>query len=85
MRIDFSTNFVYTAQLLQTKTETKMREFHEATSNEHVDLWFAVKQFIEDNDISCEETIYQTDRVVENALDFIAKLANIVGYIEYDE
>jgi hypothetical protein len=37
-----------------------------------------VKKFMVDNRISCEETIYQSDRVIENAYDFIADLFNIV-------
>ena len=38
------------------------------------------RQFIEDQDICCEETVYQTDRVIVNAYDFIAGVCNIVGY-----
>lgn len=39
-----------------------------------------VRKFMSDNDITCEETIYQTDRVIENAYDFIAELCGAVGY-----
>jgi hypothetical protein len=37
-----------------------------------------VKKFMMDNKISCEETIYQNDLVIENAYEFIADLFNIV-------
>jgi hypothetical protein len=37
-----------------------------------------VKKFMVDNKISCEETIYQSDLVIENDYEFIADLFNIV-------
>jgi hypothetical protein len=37
-----------------------------------------VKMFMVNNKISCQETIYQCDCVVLNALDFIAELFEIV-------
>jgi hypothetical protein len=43
------------------------------------------QQSINDQRISCPETIYQTDRVVENAADFIWGVCNIVGYHEEGE
>lgn len=43
------------------------------------------KRFIKEQDISCSETIYQTDRVSENALEFIEDIAEIVGYVEEEE
>lgn len=39
-----------------------------------------VKTFVKEQRISCPETIYQTDRVIENAYEFIEKLCDIVGY-----
>lgn len=39
-----------------------------------------VKSFIKDQRITCPETICQTDRVIENAYEFIEKLCDIVGY-----
>ena len=41
--------------------------------------------FIEANDITCAETIYQTDRVIVNACQFIEGICNIVGYAETDD
>lgn len=41
--------------------------------------------FVNDMDIYCSETIYQTDRVIENAYEFIEGICDIVGYAELDE
>lgn len=38
------------------------------------------KKFIEDQTIRCAETIYQTDRVIENAYEFIESVCEVVGY-----
>lgn len=38
------------------------------------------KQFIKENDVGCPETIYQTDKVSENSLEFIEEVCKIVGY-----
>ena len=48
-------------------------------------LTVAVTAFIEEHGISCPETIYQTDRVIENAAQLIEKLADVVGYIPHKE
>jgi hypothetical protein len=42
------------------------------------ELLECVKKFMVDNKISCEETIYQSDQVIENVYDFISDLFNIV-------
>jgi hypothetical protein len=47
-------------------------------------LYDIVEQFIEDQDIWGEESVYQCDRVIENAYDFIAQLCDIVGYRELE-
>lgn len=39
-----------------------------------------VQDFVKDNDITCAETIYQSDRVIENAYELIHKMVEIVGY-----
>ena len=41
-------------------------------------LYDTVVKFMKEQDITCEETIYQTDQVIENAYDFITDLFNIV-------
>ena len=44
-----------------------------------------VQSFIKAQSIHCPETIYQTDRVIENAYEFIQDLCDVVGYQELDE
>lgn len=44
-----------------------------------------VRKFIADNSITCPETIYQTDRVVEHSYAFIEGCAKIVGYAAVDD
>lgn len=39
-----------------------------------------VRRFMEENSVTCEETIFQTDRVQENATTLIAALCGVVGY-----
>ena len=51
----------------------------------HAQLWLAVEKFIDEQRISCPETISQSDRVIENAYDFIEQLCDIVGYYEYED
>lgn len=43
-------------------------------------LTVIVKQFIADQKIRAPETIHQTDRVIENAYEFIEQLCDVVGY-----
>ena len=44
------------------------------------DLWNHVKEFVEKQQITCSETVYQSDRVIENGYDFIDGCAKIVGF-----
>jgi len=44
-----------------------------------------VKKFIADNEISCAEAVHQTDKVIENAYEFIEQCCELVGYHEYPE
>lgn len=46
-------------------------------------LWCHCRDFIDAKEISCPETIAQTDRVIEGAYDFIEGVCDLVGY--YDE
>lgn len=50
------------------------------TDDQKQKLFERVQQFIKDQNISCAETIYQTDRVIEHAYEFIEDLCDIVGY-----
>jgi len=43
------------------------------------------KKFVADNTISCGETIYQCDWVIENAYEFIESICEVVGYHQYEE
>ena len=38
------------------------------------------EKFIRDQRIHCPEAVHQTDRVIENAYEFIEGICNIVGY-----
>jgi hypothetical protein len=44
-----------------------------------------VRRFMTEQRISCPETIYQTDRVIENAYEFVDKACGIVGYPSEEE
>jgi hypothetical protein len=43
------------------------------------------QDFIKNNKISCAETVYQTDRVIENVYEFIESVCNIVGYAQMND
>jgi hypothetical protein len=42
------------------------------------------RKFIEEQSITCAETVYQTDRVGENSFAFIEGVCEIVGYAASD-
>lgn len=44
-----------------------------------------VRGFVEKHKIGCAETIYQADRVIENAYGLIEQLADVVGYYQHPE
>ena len=54
----------------------------EPSVKEMVALWNVCMKFIEAQKISCPETIYQTDWVIENAYEFIEEICEEVGYHE---
>lgn len=43
-------------------------------------LYLHCAKFKTDNRIDCSETVYQTDRVIENAYEFIDGVCEIIGY-----
>jgi len=47
------------------------------------EVFVRVEKFIQEQRIYGEETVYQSDRVIENAYDFIADLCRIVGYRDF--
>jgi len=51
-------------------------------SEQKIKLYELCKTFIEKQQIHCVETIYQTDRVIENAYGLIEDICDIVGYAE---
>jgi hypothetical protein len=40
------------------------------------------REFIKKNNIHCAETIYQTDRVIEQSYFLIEEICEVVGYLE---
>ncbi len=49
------------------------------------ELYDLCKDFIKDNEIGCEEDIYQSDRVGANALELIEQICEILGYYEPED
>lgn len=43
-----------------------------------------VKEFVAQHQLSCAESIYQTDSAIEAAYEFIERLCDIVGYHRED-
>lgn len=57
----------------------------EPSVREMAALWTTCMKFIEDQRIGTAETVYQSDRVIENAYEFIHQVCEIVGYLQQDE
>ena len=57
----------------------------EPSVKEMAALWNKCLEFVETQQITCQETIHQTDRVIENAYGFIEEVCEIVGYKEYED
>lgn len=57
----------------------------EPSIKDMVRLWQLCAAFIEENNIYCKETVYQTDRVIENAYSFIGSICDEVGYVDYED
>lgn len=49
------------------------------------ELFDLCREFIKENEISCAEDIYQSDRIEANALDFIEQICELIGYHEEEE
>jgi hypothetical protein len=43
-------------------------------------LWDACEKFIQENQISCPESIYQRDSMWEKSPEFVESVCEIVGY-----
>lgn len=48
------------------------------------ELWSICERFIQEHKITCPETVWQTDRVIEDAYEFIEEICDVVGYHEYE-
>jgi len=44
-----------------------------------------VESFVKDQQIHCPEVIYQSDRVIMNAYEFIDELVSIAGFLPDDK
>ena len=55
------------------------------TQEQLLELWAKCQNFIEKQTISCPETIYQCDWVMNNAYEFIEEVCDTVGYFDYPE
>lgn len=61
-------------------------EIFAINQNKGTDITSVCKRFIRDHRISHPEQIYQTDKIIEDAYEFIEEICNIVGYVvENDE
>lgn len=49
------------------------------------ELWQFCREFVEKQNISCAEAVYQSDRVIENAYEFIEGICERVGYKEMED
>jgi hypothetical protein len=48
-------------------------------------LWKLCANFVEDEDVVCEESIYQREDIMMACPDFLEQIANIIGYKEIKE
>ena len=48
-------------------------------------LWAFVEHFVKENEVSCEESVYQMDSIQENALEFTAECCKLVGFYEHED
>jgi hypothetical protein len=55
------------------------------TEKDMTELYKICLEFIEKQKITCPETIYQSDRVIRNAYEFIQEICEVVGYAKYKE
>ena len=48
-------------------------------------LWNICQKFIVDLEISCPESIYQSDRIAENSLELIEEICKVIGYHQFED
>ena len=49
------------------------------------ELYDLCKDFIRENKITCEETIYQSPRIESNALELIEQICELLGFYEEED
>lgn len=52
----------------------------EPTNEQLQALWNICKDYVEEQQISCSECVYQSDRVILGAYEFIEDICDTVGY-----
>jgi len=55
------------------------------TPDEQSALETLCRTFINDQHIYTDETIFQSDHIIENAYDLIAEICKIIGYCEFPD
>ena len=58
---------------------------HEPSVKDMAALWKLCAKFVEDNNITCAETVYQCDRVIRNAYMFMHEVCKNVGFVDYED
>jgi hypothetical protein len=48
--------------------------------NKGKQLLILCEKFVNDQEISCSESVYQSDRVIDNSCELIEQICEIVGY-----
>jgi len=43
------------------------------------------EKFVKKQEITCQESVYQFDRVIENSCELIEQICEIVGYFHYPD
>jgi len=77
---DASIEFVAGALRVKTKEETYVFSLLGSGGIESMPLQKHCQEFIRDYQISCADTIYHSESVIENATSFIEGICDIVGY-----
>lgn len=62
-----------------------MAESEKSDADLGLELLAKVRAFVDKHEITCAETIHQTDRVIVDATPFIQELVEIAGYCEFED
>lgn len=57
----------------------------EPTQEQLKKLWDICNGYVQEQQISCAESVYQSDGVIINAYEFIEKICDVVGYWDCSE